>query len=756
MKESIPRNELESIRVVAGLAFDIKNSLGDRVSDVLYLTDSVIALSWCHNLDKRLRLFCFNRVSEIRRLIQSVTGDTEELPLFHIDGKLNPADLITKPCNISPSILTESSVWVNGYDWMKLPHDQMPITSYSEVCISAQQKSTIGTECFPDAILPSQKVLGINTIPEILIHCSGCPDIADKPVGVDCDGITFEHPHCLQCNCKTSFFSCSVKAGRVDEPFVNVIKHGYPKALRILARTFDYCWSLRHKVHISKGVEYSQDCKKCAVILESNGIPTEFEKCLLRESRNYLYRRETSRLLACLPKEKLKRFQLRDNILYNQSRLPQDAKVVSQDLDFDIFFDGQDINSVLPVVSTDSDLFYSILMHVHHFVRPHSGNEATLREVYKLISPIGNAKRVISIVRKSCPRCRIILRKTFELEMGNHPQSRFQLVPAFYHSMADIVYGFAGKPHKNSRTNLKIYGLVIVCLLTSATSILALEGISSQDIVMALERHSARHGAPAAFYVDQGTQLTNLDKLEGLLRDANLQIRDSLGLKIVPSLPKNHMQRGRVERKIRTLRDMLKKVAVNTDVRMTPLEWETIFQKMSSQIDDIPMARADRLPNSDLGWELLTPNRFKLGRNNNRAIEGTLVINDHTTPTQLLRRVQDIQRYWYELLLDRLHHLIPRPDHVHQSAKVQLEDIVCFRFLDNINNKLEVWKLGKVVEIVKGGQGVIISYVTFTPNGKVRMSNVARSPRDIFVVTSVDELSLNSSEFFQKISRISN
>ncbi len=105
--------------------------------------------------------------------------------------------------------------------------------------------------------------------------------------------------------------------------------------------------------------------------------------------------------------------------------------------------------------------------------------------------------------------------------------------------MCDIVYGFKGKPYKNARKpELKIYGLVIVCLLTSATSILALEGIETQDVVLALEHHSSRHGVPAALYLDQGTQLTALDKLQVSIRDANSQLRESLGLKILPSLAK--------------------------------------------------------------------------------------------------------------------------------------------------------------------------------------------------------------------------
>ncbi len=191
------------------------------------------------------------------------------------------------------------------------------------------------------------------------------------------------------------------------------------------------------------------------------------------------------------------------------------------------------------------------------------------------------------------------------------------------------------------------------------------------------------------------------------------------------------MSRGRVERKIRSLRDMLKKVAIDTTVAMTPLQWDTIFAKMSSDIDDIPMARTDQKSNLDFGWELLTPNRFKLGRSNNRSIHGPLIISETTSPVQLLKRVHDIQRYWYQLLLDRLHHLIPKPDNWSKSDEVKLEDIVVFRFKDNTSSKLETWKIGKVVEILKKGQGVIISYPYILPNGTVKLMVVDRSIQDL-------------------------
>ena len=40
--------------------------------------------------------------------------------------------------------------------------------------------------------------------------------------------------------------------------------------------------------------------------------------------------------------------------------------------------------------------------------------------------------------------------------------------------------------------------VVIVCIMTGATNILALEGLETADVVQALERHASRHGIQAA------------------------------------------------------------------------------------------------------------------------------------------------------------------------------------------------------------------------------------------------------------------
>ena len=95
-------------------------------------------------------------------------------------------------------------------------------------------------------------------------------------------------------------------------------------------------------------------------------------------------------------------------------------------------------------------------------------------------------------------------------------------------------------PYKQARKGVKIYSLVIVCLFTSVTNILALEGLEIQDVIQAIKCHSSRYGVPANAYVDNGTQLVNLQSTGFSLRDLNARVYDSMGLTVKVSNAKSH------------------------------------------------------------------------------------------------------------------------------------------------------------------------------------------------------------------------
>ena len=49
MTETIPRNELSAILLCTELAFMVKIVLGEKIGEIIFATDSTIAMSWCSN-----------------------------------------------------------------------------------------------------------------------------------------------------------------------------------------------------------------------------------------------------------------------------------------------------------------------------------------------------------------------------------------------------------------------------------------------------------------------------------------------------------------------------------------------------------------------------------------------------------------------------------------------------------------------------------------------------------------------------------
>jgi len=149
MKETIPRNELSAILLCAELSFMVKSSLGSEIGEV---TDSTIALSWCSSETIKLRLFVYNRVMTILRLLEWTTGTTEEV-LFHVDGSQNLADMLTKEHDTGIETVSKGSYWIEGLPWMRKDKKEMPITSYKKLKLDKKTTDNFQQECFPESFL---------------------------------------------------------------------------------------------------------------------------------------------------------------------------------------------------------------------------------------------------------------------------------------------------------------------------------------------------------------------------------------------------------------------------------------------------------------------------------------------------------------------------------------------------------------------------------------------------------------------------
>ena len=720
MKETIPRNELSAILLCAELAFMVKSALGSEIGEVIFVTDSTIALSWCSNQSIKLRLFVYNRVMTILRLFEWVT-ESKENPLWHIDGTLNLADLLTKKHEIEVSTVSQGSDWIEGIEWMRKPKKEMPLTSYEDLKLETSVEEVVKAECFSESFM--EKFSG-DIKPEI---DDGSPAIGDD----DSDETG-------------GLGALAANAGKgVAELLVDPVFEGWRRALRIIG----YMQGWRTKHYHRKHTKVDKDCNLCK--LGDHRWDSRNEN---KKAEDYLFRWESERVRRTLRPLELRRFVERDGIIYDQGRLTPEFQFKTQDLDQVGYLDKQEIVGEIPVVLPDSPVLYAYLMFLHTRGRAHASLESTVKEVFKKMKVVKGLRRLIKKIIQDCTKCRLMEKKTLELRLSAHPEARTILAPCFHSCMMDICYGFKGQSFKRSRTVIKIYGLVIVCLMSGATNIMALEGIETQDVVAALERHSCRYGVPGFVYVDNGTQLKALQHARFHIRDLESQVQDDFGIKIIVSNAKAHSERGRVERRIRVLRETMEKLGVDTTVPMTALQWDTLFSRISNSIDNLPIARGDTSNGTSLGYEIITPNRLKLGRNNYRSLEGNgFDLEMSSNFTQILDRNRSIYQQWYQFFIHNVHLLNLRPNKWLKSSRLPLiNDLVVFVYNDSNHAKEPInWKLGKIVKIV--GNKVSVSYSVRTTGIE---QTLERSLRDISIIYSVGEFLINTQDHFDECTKL--
>jgi Pao retrotransposon peptidase len=149
MSHSIPRNELEAIVLMADASLTVRKALGDQVESTFHYSDSTIAICWVINTTRKLHMFVHNRFQLVRHCIRKMANREEQVPLFHIDGEFNLADMVTrKPRKIQAKDVQHDSPWLSGLPWMRLPTAQLPQTQYG-LPLRPEDEDLVSSELFP-------------------------------------------------------------------------------------------------------------------------------------------------------------------------------------------------------------------------------------------------------------------------------------------------------------------------------------------------------------------------------------------------------------------------------------------------------------------------------------------------------------------------------------------------------------------------------------------------------------------------------
>ena len=659
---TIPRNELEGLVLSAEASLMVQRALLDSMDSIRFYTDSRIVVCWVLNQSKRLRMWAFNRVQAIHSMIKTQRDGEDFIPLYHINGLENIADLLTKVRAVRSSDLRITSEWHTGLKWMTLPSEELPCNQFTSIPEDL-------VEIYDQETFQEVKSFHADSPDEARLFLTSPPELDPDPLNPILES------HVAACNlAPNTWFVFTFK----------FMELGWERARNRLRLVLKACHIFAHGRHELISVSGIR-CYKC------RGNPT-FLMTEVDRLINQVASRQTE--LVFTKKKLEEKYHLKQDIWYSKSRLEKEGATEIQDLDCSPFFDHLHIKKFLPIVFVKLDIFRSYLMFIHMKEFPHMGIESTLRRIKGRFFPVGNVRAAIASVRGKCSKCRLMIQRTVALELAQFPAARTTVAPPFWSVQLDIAMSFKAKPTIKNRKTFPCHALIIVCLLTSATNILVMDGLTTQAVVQAIERHAARYGVPGHLYVDSGTQLEKLQDAHFQLRDVQMNIA-AHRFQVTVAVPKAHKQQGRVEAKIKIMRKMLVAWSTSSEECNTLLGWETVFAKVACAIDDIPIARGSANAAYDLGWEIITPNRLKLGRNNYRQLEGPIRLDN--CPQSQLERNQLLTSRWYELFIERLHLLVPPPAKEHDRQPV-VGDVVLFLFTDPNFKKLWIWKLGVVEE----------------------------------------------------------
>ncbi|GFS77685.1 DUF1758 domain-containing protein [Trichonephila clavipes] len=104
---TIPRLELSAALLLSRLVKKVVPILQLPIHKIWMWTDSTIALAWIKSEPHKLKTFVRNRVAEIQAL-------SKDYHWKHVSSKNNPADLISRGCNVDE--LLKNEMWFSGPD----------------------------------------------------------------------------------------------------------------------------------------------------------------------------------------------------------------------------------------------------------------------------------------------------------------------------------------------------------------------------------------------------------------------------------------------------------------------------------------------------------------------------------------------------------------------------------------------------------------------------------------------------------------
>ena len=733
--KTLPRAELFAATLNTHVTEAVKRALKRmNITNVTYVLDSEIALHWIASKTKPLKPWVRNRVIEISRF-------TEVKQWFHVESELNPSDVGTRK-GAKIDDIRQGSEWINGKSWMRLPIDELRgsvLNDVDDVKLRSEQLAVMKKERIKGGIdlCKSDYHLVVEEA-ESRAHSSVHVTLPNSHVYV-----SGEEP-------SENLHSIIAERLKFSRYLLDPNRYNWSKVIRILALVIKMAKAWLSVVN-RKVERFSGDPQDLTPVghnidVTSDGMislwySAELTDTDIQYSLNYYFRKGTEEVKTYVHPKHYEDISVeKGGVLYYAGRV----------FNGDISFEGNNITQkmidlssqtfVVPIIDRYSPLAYSIVndVHWHHTSAQHSGVETTIRAIMT-IAHIFHVRQLVKLVKKNCKRCRYLLKRTVDIMMA--PTSKLQLcvAPPFYVTQSDLCGSFSAYSKHNKRSTIKVWIVAFVCCVTGTTCLKIMEGYDTAQFVLAFTRFASDQGYPKKMLIDEGSQLVcGCENIKLNWRDIKGQLNRSKAIEFDTCPVGGHNYQGKVERKIRTVREVLAKSLHNA--RLSVMEWETLCSEISNTINDLPVAIGNETEDLEC-LDLITPNRLRIGRNNDRSPVGPLELTGKIE--RLLQLKIDVFQSWWEAwLVSALPKLIPRPKWFKNDEDVKCGDIVLFN-KDDGSMVVGEYKYGIIDECHIGTDGKIRSATIRYRNASEGVNRTTkRAVRSLVIIHRVDEIDL--------------
>ena len=199
-----------------------------------------------------------------------------------------------------------------------------------------------------------------------------------------------------------------------------------------------------------------------------------------------------------------------------------------------------------------------------------------------------------------------------------------------------------------------------------------------------------------------------------------------------------HNMHGRVERKIREIKSSLEKST--SGERLSILQWETILSRIANSINNLPLALRNKKGDFEVA-DLVTPNRLRLGRNNDRSPDGKFTVTNDAD--KMIRANQKIFDSWFECWLSsHVPKLMDHPKWFRSDVDLKEDDFVLF--VKQEGAITSQYQYGRVKSVERGRDGKIRKVLVVYRNHNEKTDRETfRAVRSLILIHHVDELDIS-------------